>query len=590
MNVGFDFGTTNSLISVVVGNRVVNIVDDEGLPVPSVVRYEGEKVTVGKDAKEQLDSAGLGVHGNTIRSPKFLLAEDAVYVGGVERDPRDIVGDVVRFAKEEALQSPHAKHLGGVKQAVVTIPVTMNGSRRAKLRDSFRSADIGIVQYVHEPLAALYGYVRSLDDPKSFALGLQNRNVLVVDWGGGTLDLTLCRIEANKVSQIRNGGSEEIGGDRFDHAIRDEVIKRAMESAGIETQASISPEAKLRLLHASEVNKIELSDRDSVTFYRPGFFESEDLNYRLTRSELDEITRPLVDAGIAEIKSLLESVNLGPGQISLCLVAGGMASMPSIRGRINEIFGPQRVIVPQNSGTLISEGAAWIAHDGEMLHLAKPVELQLARGSFLTLIKSGAPMPRGRKISKNRVKVYCTDPSDGIAKVQLCTPTRLSKTPSNSEPRSSLGNLTVNVDARAGLFQECIDIESVIDEDLILTVTAKSSDVKDSDRSTFFDLEFGIDLPVSLFGSVSDPKPEIDDDYVKTPGELLLRANISLEKEQALVPGEVLYRKNPGAFNRDNYRNDRATEQQVREYLYYQPCAVCGRDSSDLECRCDVAG
>jgi hypothetical protein len=121
-------------------------------------------------------------------------------------------------------------------------------------------------------------------------------------------------------------------------------------------------------------------------------------------------------------------------------------------------------------------------------------------------------------------------------------------------------------------------------------VTAKSSDVKDSDRSTFFDLEFGIDLPVNLFGSVSDPKPEIEDGYVKAPGDLLLRANISLEKEQALVPGEVLYRKNPGAFNRDNYRDDRATEQQVREYLYYQPCSVCGRDSSDVECRCDVTG
>ena len=153
MIVGFDFGTTNSLISVVVGDRVVNILDEEGLPIPSVVRYEGEKITVGRDAKQALDSAGLGVHGNTVRSPKFMLGEQSVYVGGVERNPIDIVRDVVRFAKKEALQSPHARHLDGVANAVVTIPVTMNGARRATLRDAFRLADIGIVQFVHEPLA-----------------------------------------------------------------------------------------------------------------------------------------------------------------------------------------------------------------------------------------------------------------------------------------------------------------------------------------------------------------------------------------------------------------------------------------------------
>ena len=587
MIVGFDFGTTNSLISVVVGNRVVNILDEEGLPVPSVVRYEGERVTVGRDAKQELDSAGLGVHGNIVRSPKFLLGEVSIYVGGVERSPVDIVRDVVHYAKQEALQSPHARNLDGVENAVVTIPVTMNGTRRATLRDAFRLADIGIVQFVHEPLAALYGYVRSHDDPNSLSQSLQNRNVLVVDWGGGTLDLTLCRLEGNMVSQIRNGGSDEIGGDRFDHAIRDEVIKRAIDAGGMNPDVKVSPEAKLRLLHTSEMNKIELSIRDSVTFYRPEFFDSDDLNYRLTREELDEITRPLIDAGISEIRSLLESVNLGPSQIALCLVAGGMASMPSIRGRINELFGPQRVVVPRNSGTLISEGAAWIAHDAETLHLAKPIELQLARGSFVTLLKTGTKMPTGKKASKSKIQVYCTDPSDGIAKFQLCTPTKLSKEPSNSEPRSSLGNLMVKVDSRAKLFQERIDLETIIDEDLVLTVTARSSDVKDTDRASFFDLEFGIQLPLNFLGKGSDAQPQIDDEFVNQDGELLLRSNISVEEKQALVPGEVLYRQNRWAFARDNYGADRATEQQVREYLYYQPCAVCGRASSDTDCRCD---
>ena len=68
---------------------------------------------------------------------------------------------MVSHVKSEALRGPRASALEGVTQAVVTIPVNMTGPRRAALRDAFRRADIGITQFVHEPLAALYGYFRS---------------------------------------------------------------------------------------------------------------------------------------------------------------------------------------------------------------------------------------------------------------------------------------------------------------------------------------------------------------------------------------------------------------------------------------------
>ena len=126
MAIGFDFGTTNSLISVIVGDRAIDVTDDEDLPFPSVVRYEGERVTVGRAAKESLDTAGIGIHGNAVRSPKFLLGEETVHIGGVERSPVDVVHDVVSFVKREALASIHAGALDGVRSAVVTIPVTMD--------------------------------------------------------------------------------------------------------------------------------------------------------------------------------------------------------------------------------------------------------------------------------------------------------------------------------------------------------------------------------------------------------------------------------------------------------------------------------
>ena len=316
MIAGFDFGTTNSLVSVVVGDRAISVFDEEGRPYPSVVRYEGEAVIVGREARHALEDAGIGVYGNTVRSPKFFLGEEAVDVGGVERSPIDIVADVIRHVRSESLRSAQRTVLGDLDRAVVTIPVSMNGLRRAALREAFRHAGISVAQFVHEPLAALYGYLRDASDSASAIRKLMRRYVLVVDWGGGTLDLTLCRLEPGRILQLRNGGTAQVGGDWFDEVIRNEVVTRFSVSAGIADTDHPSREARLRLLQDSERNKIELSERASVTFYRPGYFPESDtaLAYRLSRQELEEITRPLVVYGMREIEALLESVGMsGPG-------------------------------------------------------------------------------------------------------------------------------------------------------------------------------------------------------------------------------------------------------------------------------------
>lgn len=589
MAIGFDFGTTNSLISVVAGDRAIDIVDENGLPFPSVVRYEGAATIVGRAAKEALDAAGLGIHGNTVRSPKMYLGEESIHVGGVERSPIDIVHDVIKHVKSESLKSRQARLLDRVESAVVTIPVTMNGPRRAALRDAFRRADVGIVQFVHEPFAALYGYLRGQGDAAAALRALNRRNVLVVDWGGGTLDLTLCRVEGDRVIQLRNGGNAEIGGDRFDEAIRDEVIRRFAAQAGLGPDAEIHPEAKLRLLHESEANKIELSERETVSFYRPDFFRRPQttLEYSLTRDELDEITRPLILAGMREVESLLESLNIGPSQVALCLVAGGMAAMPAVRGRLHELFGPQRVEVPPNSASLIAQGAAWIAHDSQRLQLAKPVELQTARGSYLTLVKAGTVMPAEREVKQQIFHLYCTDPTDGIAKFQLCSPTRASARPQASESRSSLGSLVVQVDSRARPFLERLELEVTVDDDLILTARAWSAEMKDQDVAAVHDLEFGLQLPGPVADGATHEAPAVSESPVRERGGLSVRSNVADRADDALVPGEVLYRHKRSSFSRHMSRT-KATEEQIREHLYYQPCAVCGRPSSDRECRCST--
>ncbi|MCQ1947235.1 MULTISPECIES: Hsp70 family protein [unclassified Arthrobacter] len=584
MIVGFDFGTTNSLISAVVGDRVIDVVDEEGRPHPSVVRYEGESVIVGREARRALEEVGIGVYGNTVRSPKFLLGQEVVSVGGVERSPIDIVADVIRYVRSETRRSRQRQVLGELDRAVVTIPVNMNGPRRAALREAFAQAGISVAQFVHEPLAALYGHLRGASDPVSEIRRLMRRNVLVVDWGGGTLDLTLCRIEPGRIVQLRNGGTDQVGGDKFDEVIRDEVVARFSTKHGISESDHPIREARLRLLQDAERNKIELSDRPSVTFYRPNYFPESDttLEYALSRQELDGITRPLVTSGIREIEALLDSVGMAPAQVSLCLVAGGMAAMPSIRSRLHELFGPERVLVPANSATLVSQGAARIAHDAQRLVLAKQIELEMARGSRLPLLRAGTEMPADGEVRQDRFHLYCTDPTEGVAKFSIVAPSEVVEQPQASDPRTSLGIVTVSVDTTAPPLVERLELGVQVDDDLILTIDAASSQRGDRSRASYFDLEFGI----GLTGSANLGPVDIADTdaWVQNDG-LIARANVANKPDSQLIPGDVLHKHNPLAFARIP-GPDEATSEQRTEYLYYKPCAVCRRKWGDPACRC----
>ena len=299
---GFDFGTTNSLISQVIGGQTV-VFDQGGEPYPSVVCYEGDSVICGSEAKKRLATHEIGVIGNVVRSPKMLLNREHVHVGGVPRRPRDMVADIVKFVIGQAEQdTDRYKSTAAINRAVVTIPVDMDGRQRRELREAFHQAGLVIEQFVHEPMAALYGYLRTKEDPEDEIRRLEGQYLLVFDWGGGTLDLTLCQVQHGMLVQVRNDGTDELGGDKMDEAIRREVEKRAVEAAGLKPdKADVDPGASLNLLTGVEEAKIKLSSRDQVHVYVPGYFRDDlkdpDLDILLTRSDLEEIIGQKVRQG-----------------------------------------------------------------------------------------------------------------------------------------------------------------------------------------------------------------------------------------------------------------------------------------------------
>ncbi len=180
--VGIDFGTTNSLISVVAHDGKITSFDDNGRPHPSVVRYETDQVICGRKAKEKLEEAGVGVLGNTVRGPKKLLKLPSINVDGRIVNPVDVVTDLVRYLKDNALDNDNAE-AADLTRAVVTIPVDMDGQGRVALREALLNAGVYIETFVHEPLAALYAYFKDQEDTEDALRRFEGGMVLVFDWG-----------------------------------------------------------------------------------------------------------------------------------------------------------------------------------------------------------------------------------------------------------------------------------------------------------------------------------------------------------------------------------------------------------------------
>jgi molecular chaperone DnaK (HSP70) len=585
---GFDFGTTNSLISVIEGDRCISFTDN-GLPHPSVVCYEGDEVVVGRKARERLATAGLGVIGNVVRSPKTLLGKHSVYVDGVSRSPRQMVADIVRFVSEHASDERQADY----SRAVVTIPVDMNGERRRDLREAFRQAGITIDQFVHEPLAALYGHLRTQPDFDSEIRRLDRQYMLVFDWGGGTLDLTLCRLVDGYLVQIANHGCSHLGGDVIDESIMNEVVLRHCVKHAQLGSVDVAVDAQKRLLARAERAKIDLSTKSQAQIYVPNYFRTEegdpDLDYVLPRDELEEIVSAKLTEGLQMIGALLKSVDFEPADISLCLATGGMVNMPLIKTRLLEMFGPQRLCVSDRGQLIISQGAAWIAHDRANLLLAKNIELTLARGTRHVAIKAGSEMPREGGIQKTEtLNLYCTDPRDGVAKLQLEVPARRhGRYVQSSDARNSLANLNVKVDEKSMRLFERVELNMWVDENLILKVEARSTVANDYDATEVHNLEFGLSL-----GGMENIGREAERALLKKPkdrsgkperkGAVLLRSNLSLREDASLVPGEYLNEVQKSK----PYSLFSLTPMQVKEQLYYSPCSGCGRRSNDPLCKC----
>jgi len=611
---GIDFGTTNSLAAVTVGGRTLSLVDQVSQrPHPSVIWYRGGDIVVGREARQNMDLTETGAPPGFVRSPKMSLRRDGpVFVDGRPIEPTDAVAEVLKHLKGDAAIARGGAPGKNLARAVFTIPVDFGGPERRALREAAGKAGIGVVQFVHEPVAALYAYLRSKAELGRELARLEGRSVLVFDWGGGTLDLTLCRIQGGAIMQVANLGDNEVGGDRFDERLRNHLRAKHATAHGIEDITTLEqPGMAAKLLHQCEVLKIHLSDpkTDSEDVIVRNYLKTDgpgkNLLGTVTRAELDGLSASIVARGLARIDEILEQAQFSYQDIELCLATGGMVNMPAIRNGLTERF-VGRVPKLDNGDRIIAEGAAWIANDGLRLTLSKPIEILVAdtsgRGAYHSLVDAGWTLPIENETQNvANTRLFCVDPREGVAVVEVAKPAKLGKE-SPSAPRRTLCVAKVEVDANAEPLLERIECHLQIDHDYVARVTLRSTGRGASASEEFHDLEFGLSL-----ASLSPPRGHTDgEETVTTSGSagevqalptsnLFQRTNVARYDERASSNGEA-WRYVPGdliAKWRSSYfdtRSNAATRRQQEERNFYVPCARCKRRISQIKAEGPVAG
>ncbi len=344
--VGIDLGTTNSVIATMDGGEATVIANAEGhRTTPSVVAFsKSGEVLVGEVAKRQ----AITNPDRTIRSVKRHMGRD----WGIKIDEKDYTAQEISARILQKLKRDAEAFLGQpVTEAVITVPAYFGDAQRQATKEAGAIAGLEVLRIINEPTAAALAY--GLDKEE------HDQTILVYDLGGGTFDVSVLEIGEGVFEVKSTSGDTQLGGDDWDQAVIDWMVKEFKNDNGIDLSAD--PMALQRLKEAAEKAKIELSSAQSTEINLP-FITASDagplhMQQNLTRSEFQKMTEDLVERTKAPFHQAIKDANMKVADIDHVILVGGSIRMPAIQELVHELTGqePHKGVNPDE---VVASGAA----------------------------------------------------------------------------------------------------------------------------------------------------------------------------------------------------------------------------------------
>ena len=367
--IGIDLGTRYAETAVDIPGRGVSIIPNRwgGNRTPSLVAFTKDGLVTGEDAARVMLTEPESVWWDMKRR---LGSDWTACVAGRSCGPEEMLLPLLSLLREDA----EAFLKTFVTSCVLAAPAHFGFPERGALAQTARKAGFDHVRIVNEPTAA------------ALSAGVSGR-FLVMDFGAGTLDMSLVEGDGGVFQVLDSQGRRDIGGLDIDRLLAEWLCR----NAGVPLSRPNDPRASLMMREAENV-KIALSSTRRMTWRVPAGLANDGRSVDIERAEFESLIYHLIEEILNMVRKMWRRYE--PERL---LTVGGSSRIPLLRQMLAE-----RVREPDCGGNSSPEyavvtGSALYAHQGrERLLidvLSKSLGIMNADGEIVPLLRKGAPLP-----------------------------------------------------------------------------------------------------------------------------------------------------------------------------------------------------